>query len=211
MESSLYKKIFKVSEILSAEKYFPYTEKIKLKVFVPGSHVEILLKEMSIAGAGLIGNYEMCSFRSEGTGTFLPKKKSKPFSGKLNELSFENEYKFEMECEKGKVNDVVNSLLKNHPYEETAYEIYSFQKRDIKQEGMIIELKADMDIAELIKRLNKNIKPADFEINSLFKSFFKKIIFTKPAAGVCLPESAKYTGSQWLLEISKNNYKLFKI
>ena len=211
MESSFYKKIFKDSEILSAEKYFTYTEKIKIKVFVPGSHIEILLEEMSKAGAGLIGNYEMCSFRSEGTGTFLPKKKSKPFSGKLNKLSFENEYKFEMECDKGKVNDVVDSLLKNHPYEETAYEIYSFLKREVKPTGMVIELKSVMDIAELIKRLNKNIKPSDFEINSLFNSFFKKIICTKPAEGVNLTDSAKYTGSQWLLEISKNNYKLFKI
>lgn len=207
MESILYKKIFRVSEILSVEKFFRYTEKVKIIVFVPGSHIEKLLKVMSEAGAGLIGKYIMCSFRSEGTGTFFPLKKAKPFSGKVNELSFENEFKFEMECEKGNVNSVVNALLKNHPYEEVVYEIYNFYKRDTKSIGMIIELKNVMKYDSLLKRLNKNLNSPD--IGSIPE--FKKIILTKSKADLNILNSVNYTGSSLLLEISKTNYKLFKI
>lgn len=44
----------------------------KVVSFVPTTHTEAVLKAMGDAGAGHIGNYSHCTFRSEGTGTFLP-------------------------------------------------------------------------------------------------------------------------------------------
>jgi putative NIF3 family GTP cyclohydrolase 1 type 2 len=42
----------------------------KLVVFVPGEHSDKVADAMFAAGAGRIGAYERCSYRSRGTGTF---------------------------------------------------------------------------------------------------------------------------------------------
>ena len=123
---------FDKSEILFTENFYKFSDRKKIVVFVPYESVDNLIEEMSNAGAGLIGNYKMCSFRTNGTGTFKPNSKAKPFSGKKNELSYEEEYKVEMECVTEKLNNVIDALLKNHPYDEAVYEIYDFKKREKK-------------------------------------------------------------------------------
>lgn len=201
------KYLFKDSEIFATEKFFIFIEKFKIVVFVPESHVENLAEKMSIAGAGVIGNYEMCSFRTEGTGTFKPGKKARPFSGKKNKLSFEKEVKLEMECGPENLNKVIDAVLKYHPYEEVVYEVYSFQRRCIKNSGTCIELKSEMKIQDLLKRLNKDI---DTEIN-LSGKVFKKIILTESNADEAFKKSAGITGSSYILTILKNNFKLINI
>ncbi|HMS64006.1 MAG TPA: hypothetical protein PKD83_01990 [Ignavibacteria bacterium] len=207
MKSVIYKKFFRDSEILSSGYFYEFSERLKIIIFVPESHLNKLLDSMSNAGAGIIGNYEKCSFRSAGTGTFLPNNKAKPFSGKVNEIASENEFKFEMECSRENVNNVINSLLKSHPYEEPAYEIYSFRKRSKKQSGVILDLNLKMKYSELIDRLNKNI----ISFNSSMPSEFKRIALISSKTDSSMLESAEFTGCECLLEISKNNYKLFKI
>ena len=45
---------------------------VKLITFIPKDHTLRVLDEIHSAGAGIIGNYEHCSFRVSGTGRFLP-------------------------------------------------------------------------------------------------------------------------------------------
>ena len=73
--------IFSKKEILSEEIFYGFKEKKKIVTYVPEDHADKLMSEMSKAGAGKIGNYEMCSFRTVGTGTFIPGKYARPFSG----------------------------------------------------------------------------------------------------------------------------------
>src|ERR1041385_1277460 len=53
----------------------------KLVVFVPADHTDNVMTAMAGAGAGHIGKYELCSFRSAGTGTFKASTDGKPFTG----------------------------------------------------------------------------------------------------------------------------------
>lgn len=198
-------KVFKSKEVLSSEKFYRFIEKKKIIVFVPEKFADILASEMSEAGAGVIGNYDMCSFRTQGTGTFRPGKNSKPFSGIKNSLSKEPEIKLEMECNAGDLNKVIDAMLKKHPYDETVYEIYDFMKRDKRQAGVIINLKSDMTLTELFRRINRDLKHEEED----GVSSFRRIAFTDSADETILM-SAKVTNCKYLLISAINNYKLYK-
>lgn len=202
----LAKKFFNEKEILSIEDFHKFIDKKKVIVFIPISFVEKLTIEMSKAGAGLIGNYEMCSFRTEGIGTFKPNEKADPFSGKKNQLSYAEEIKLEMECDSKNLNRVIDALLKNHPYDEVAYEVYDFKKRDKKNIGVVVALKSKMRFSELIKRINKKL---DLD-NDDFKYEFKKIAITSLKIDSRIIESIKLISCECLLSTWKNNYKLLK-
>ncbi len=53
----------------------------KLITYVPAAHTETVLAALYAAGAGQIGQYAECSFRSEGTFTFTPGAGTNPFTG----------------------------------------------------------------------------------------------------------------------------------
>ncbi len=80
---------------------------------------------MSAAGAGRIGNYSHCSYRVEGTGTFLPRPGSSPVVGTGGEFNTEPETRLEMVAPAAAREAVVQALIAAHPYEEPAYDAYS--------------------------------------------------------------------------------------
>ena len=190
MEKDIYK-IFKKEEIESIENlHFDFINRKKVVTFVPLTFVEKLNYEMAFAGAGNIGNYEMCSFRMKGLGTFIPLSKAKPFSGTKSKLSFEEEIRIEMECDEENLDPVIDALLSNHPYEEVAYEIYDFKKRKKTPSGFIINFKKEIDLKELMKRLNQNLDDKNIDSNSkikklayveskLTKNILRKVIISK--------------------------------
>ena len=96
----------------------------KLVVFVPADHLEPVREALFAAGAGRIGDYERCSWYTEGTGTFLGGPDTSPVLGergveaRLPELRLETVYPAERHDE------VVAALHQVHPYEEPAFDIY---------------------------------------------------------------------------------------
>lgn len=199
--------IFSKNEILTEENFYGFREKKKIVTYVPEEFVNKLMTEMSKAGAGRIGNYEMCSFRITGTGTFKPGENAKPFKGKKHNISYEKEVRFEMECDNGKLNHVLDVMLKHHPYEEAAYEVFNFYRRDKEPSGKVIILKKKVSDNDLLKRLNKKIMNSDEEE----KILFDKIAITYSEADEMHLISAKITECNCLITRSKSNYKLYKI
>lgn len=102
-----------------------HTEKLKkLVVFVPESHQETVRQAMFGAGAGWIGKYSHCSFNIEGTGTFLPGDGAEPYIGKKGKLESAKEIRIETIVPESAERRVVQAMLKAHPYEEVAYDLY---------------------------------------------------------------------------------------
>lgn len=102
-----------------------HTDKLKkLVVFVPVTHQEQVREAMFHAGAGWIGNYSHCSFNISGTGTFLPKEGTSPFIGKPGKMEQVSEVRIETIVPESVEKKVVQSMLKAHPYEEVAYDLY---------------------------------------------------------------------------------------
>ena len=96
----------------------------KLVVFVPPEALDTVRDALFAAGAGRIGEYERCSWYTEGTGTFLGGESTSPSVGvsgreeRVPELRLETVYPSEREVE------VVKALREAHPYEEPAFDLY---------------------------------------------------------------------------------------
>jgi dinuclear metal center YbgI/SA1388 family protein len=97
--------------------------RLKLVTFVPPGAGEPVLDAVAGAGAGRIGDYERCSFRVRGTGTFRPGAGADPYSGSVGEDAAEEEYRLEVELPRPRAGAVVAALVAAHPYEEVAYDL----------------------------------------------------------------------------------------
>ncbi len=101
----------------------------KLVVFVPYDHADQVRESLGRVGAGYIGNYSHCTFNSEGKGTFKPQEGSDPFIGKQGKLEEVKEIKIETIFPATLQNKVISALVKAHPYEEVAYDIYPLHNK----------------------------------------------------------------------------------
>ena len=104
------------------------TKNVKLVVFVPLSHCDIVRQALGEAGAGKIGNYDCCSFELKGLGQFRALEGSNPFIGKQNEVELVEEYKVEMVVEDHLYQNVIAAMKKAHPYETPAYDVIQLEK-----------------------------------------------------------------------------------
>ena len=100
---------------------------MKLYTFVPLEFAEKVRTAIFNSGAGSIGNYSECSFNAEGKGTFKAGENTNPFVGEKNIRHTENEIKIEVIFPAYSKNNIVDALLKSHPYEEVAYDIISLK------------------------------------------------------------------------------------
>jgi dinuclear metal center YbgI/SA1388 family protein len=96
---------------------------VKLVTFVPAPDADRVASALSNAGAGIIGNYEQCSFRTVGTGTFRGNEASTPAVGQRGTLERVPEVRLEMVVDRHLLAGVVEALLGAHPYEEPAYDL----------------------------------------------------------------------------------------
>lgn len=132
-----------------------YTDELrKIVVFVPETHHELVLKAMGDAGAGWIGNYSHCTFSMKGVGTFIPQEGAHPFIGDVGRLEKVDEVRIESIVPKPQVKKVIAAMLKAHPYEEVAYDIYPVEQiGKTFGIGRIGRLPEKVTLAELAKRV----------------------------------------------------------
>jgi len=134
----------------------------KIAVFVPSSHVDAVREAMAKAGAGKIGNYSNCSFVLEGKGSFLPNDSASPYIGEAGKFERVDEMRLEMIAMKSLVGAVVNEILKAHPYEEAAYDIYPLANDSVSFGfGAIGELHEPISLTDFIARV-KELLDLDF-------------------------------------------------
>ncbi len=129
----------------------------KLVTYVPANYADAVREALFSAGAGKIGNYDSCSFNSNGTGTFRGNDQTNPFIGEKGKLSLESETRIEVVFETYKEQALLKSLLNAHPYEEVAFDIYPLDNsyHGIGS-GMTGELESELSETEflnLVKRV----------------------------------------------------------
>ena len=76
------------------------------------------------AGAGRIGNYERCSWYTQGTGTFLGGEGTSPALGEAGREERVAELRLETVFPVERQDEVLTALRRVHPYEEPAFDIY---------------------------------------------------------------------------------------
>ena len=101
----------------------------KLVVFVPDSDLAKVSDAVFAAGAGVIGQYEQCSYRLAGTGTFFGTDATNPTVGAKGRREEVSEWRLEVVVPEGKVDAVVAAMRTAHSYEEPAYDVYPLRPR----------------------------------------------------------------------------------
>ncbi|MBL8048277.1 MAG: Nif3-like dinuclear metal center hexameric protein [Chthonomonas sp.] len=110
---------------LQNRRAFGYGEsqrQLKVVTMVPTAKADHLIDALAAAGAGHIGNYDRCAFSVEGRGTFRGNEHSNPAVGEPNRIETVGETRIEMIVAPARQRAVERALLREHPYEEPAYE-----------------------------------------------------------------------------------------
>lgn len=148
----------------------------KLVVFVPQNHAESLRNALFVSGAGNIGNYDECSFNTDGFGTFRGNDNSNPFIGEKGKRASEQEVRVEVIYEAYRENDILTSMRQNHPYEEIAFDIYGLDNffQEIGS-GLIGELPEEVPEIDFLRLLKDNFKTGSVRHTKLLGKNVKKI------------------------------------
>jgi dinuclear metal center YbgI/SA1388 family protein len=134
------------------------TENYKLVLYVPVAYEQQILNSIFETKAGEIGSYSCCSFRNKGIGTYRPGSSSKPFSGKVDEISHTDEIRIETVVRKSDLNSIIEYVRKNHPYETMAYDIYPLiENEDMQGSGRIGDLCESTELISFARSIKEKL------------------------------------------------------
>lgn len=111
------------SERRAVRPHTPKDAHYKLVTFVPEGAVEKVSEAMFAAGAGRIGAYTHCSYRTAGTGTFFGEEGANPAVGAAGRLETVDEIRLETLVPIARIDAAVSAMRSAHPYEEPAFDI----------------------------------------------------------------------------------------
>ena len=149
---------------------------LKLVTFVPEGHEGDVLDAIHRAGAGAIGNYSHCSFRSTGTGSFRPEENANPTMGTHGGQEEVTEIRLEVILPAYAEKSVISALKGSHPYEEVAFFISQVtnQNQDTGA-GMIGQLEQPLSQLEFLNLLKNKFLTGSIRYTPLPGNLVKTI------------------------------------
>ncbi len=152
------------------------SNQLKLVVFVPKENLEEVAESLHANGAGIIGEYENCSFRSNGIGTFFGSENSRPKKGVKQKLEKVEEIRLEVIVDSWKLPRIIASLKQTHPYEEPAYDVYELKNENVNYGfGAIGDLPKSMTKNEFLTHVCNNLKVNNLRYSNVGKKKITKI------------------------------------
>lgn len=149
---------------------------VNLVTYVPKDYVDVVRAAITEAGAGKIGDYEACTFNTQGEGTFRALENANPFVGSFGELHKEAEVKIESIVPKHSVNLVLTALKMAHPYEEPAFDVFALENTNpYVGSGMVGELPKEENVTEFLNRLKSIFKVESLRFTESNKNIVKKV------------------------------------
>ncbi|GGG41594.1 Nif3-like dinuclear metal center hexameric protein [Bizionia arctica] len=131
----------------------------KLITYAPKNEAEHLRNALFEVGAGNIGNYDHCSFNTDGIGTYKGNENSNPTIGKKGIIHQEAEIQISVTFPKHLESQILKTLFKTHSYEEVAYEVTTLENKNQNiGMGMIGELEHEMTEKDFLIFLKTNMK-----------------------------------------------------
>jgi len=130
----------------------------KVVVFVPPDALDRVAGAMFAAGAGRIGEYEQCSYRLRGEGTFFGTETTNPAVGRKGRLERVEEIRLEMVAPQNRIPEVVQAIRASHPYETPAYDIYPLESPPTKGIGRVGTLPAGTTLGALARTLKQRLR-----------------------------------------------------
>ena len=165
---------------------------LKLVTYVPVKYAENVRNALFDSGCGCIGNYDSCSYNTEGMGTFRAGKNTHPFCGEQGSLHEEKEIRIETVFPVYRQDDVVRTLLKVHPYEEPAFDLYPLQNR-WKQvgSGIVGELEFQEPESDFLKRIKQLFEVGCVKHSRYNGRLIQKVALCGGAGAFLLPKAVK--------------------
>ena len=177
-----------------------YQEKTyKVVVFVPASYEDQVFTSMTKEGAGYIGKYNSCSFRTHGTGTYRPEEGSKPFFGTIGAFEKVEEYRLETIVSEKSLNRVIREMIKAHPYEEPAYDIYEIETTENKLGfGRMIQLEEKTDFHTYANQVKNALGLNNIKVAGDLNKKIKKVAIMN-GSGNKFAATARFAGADVLI------------
>jgi dinuclear metal center YbgI/SA1388 family protein len=139
----------------------------KLVVFVPVADADRVLDAVAAEGAGAIGDYDRCAWRTTGEGTFRPLPGASPTIGAVGEVASVEETRLEVVLPRARRAAVVRALLAAHPYEEPAYDVFELAAllgpRGL---GRVGRLPEPLTLAELVTKVAGALPPTTWGVRA---------------------------------------------
>ena len=162
----------------------------KLVAFTPLADTETVLAALHNAGAGQIGNYQNCSFRVTGTGSFKPTEQANPHTGTRLKQEYVEESRIEVIFPSHLESKIMTALRQSHPYEEIAYYLTSLNNEN--QEvgsGMTGELENGMEPMEFLLRLKDRMDLKVIRHTRLLDKPVRKVAVCGGSGSFLLPKA----------------------
>jgi len=148
----------------------------KLVTYTIPENAEKLRNALFDAGAGKIGNYEDCSFNSQGIGTYMGNENSNPEIGERFEFVENTEIKIEVTFEKHLEAKILKALFANHVYEEVAYEVYQLtNKHQNIGLGMVGELPKSLSETDFLSLVKEKIQTGGIRHSAFLNKSIQKV------------------------------------
>ena len=204
---------FKIAEKLNLQNVSILKPKsdtlMKLTVFCPLENTPKLQNALYAAGAGEIGNYSSCSFKSAGIGSFKPNSAAVPVIGQNNKYEEVEENRLEVVFPSFLKGKILEAMRKNHMYEEVAYYLHKIENhnQDVGS-GAVGSLPEAMNPNEFLAYLKEamNLKVIRFTETKAEK--IKKVAVCG-GVGSFLLSDAKYAGADAFVTADYKYHEFF--
>ena len=164
----------------------------KLSVFVPLTDVDKVAEAIHKAGAGTIGDYSDCSFRTTGIGTFRGSSESNPSIGEKGSVESVEEIKLEVIVDRWNLNQVLSSVKNIHPYEEVAYDVFPLKNDNVNYGiGTIGNLNNAMSTKDFLNFVSSKLKTSGLRYVKGSKKSIKTVAVCGGSCGELLDEAIK--------------------
>ena len=162
----------------------------KLVTYCPIPDADKVRDALFAAGAGHIGNYDECSFNTQGVGTFRPTDGANPVLGEIGLRHSGDEIRIETIFPQSIEKQVLAALFDAHPFEEVAYELFitENQHQDIGS-GMVGNLPTPMDTLDFMMLVKEKFGVKILRHTTLVKDSISRVAVCGGSGSFLLPQA----------------------
>lgn len=157
---------------------------LKVVTFVPHEHVDRVSEAIFAAGAGRIGDYEKCSYRLAGTGTFFGTESTDPTVGRRGRLEQVDEIRLEAVAPRPAIGRVLDAIRHAHPYEEVPIDLYPLEPSHRRSGiGRVGTLARTTTLGALARKLKKAVGAPTIQLIGNDRRRVRKLAICVGSAG----------------------------
>jgi dinuclear metal center YbgI/SA1388 family protein len=164
----------------------------KLVTLSPKKDTKKIIQALHDAGAGLIGEYDQCSFTTEGTGSFRPSERANPHIGTKGQQESTIEDRIEVLLPTHLQHQIVAALHVAHPYEEVPYYLSDIANTNKEVgAGIIGELDASMSASAFLAYLKDKMELKVIRHTAAIHDTIQTIAICGGAGSFLLPQAIR--------------------